>query len=214
MKASLKGRYEPERASATATFTVAAGDAYLKTSMTEATFAKGPSLNGLAFSLEKPGCFIIDYIVPKQDFRFQFMNTVRLLEKPVSMTYTHLLGARQTAVDGSVAFDPANKLSVNYSFASGNCKVKYVYAHGDLRRTLLEPVYDLTNNTWDFAASRKFEGGDTLKATYQTSSKVLGLEWNRDSKINGCFKISAAFNLAESNLMPKLMAESTLNYEI
>ena len=30
-----------------------------------------------------------------------------------------------------------------------------------------------------------------LKATYQTTSKVLGLEWSRNSKINGNFKVCA-----------------------
>lgn len=123
------------------------------------------------------------------------MNTVRLAEKPVSLTYTHILGARQTAVDGSVQFDPSNKLSANYSFGSGNCKVKYVYAHGEFRRIVVEPIYDLSKNAWDFAVSRKFDGGDSLKASYQTSSKVLGLEWNRDSKINGCFKVCCIFTL-------------------
>ncbi|PKU76626.1 outer envelope pore protein 24, chloroplastic [Dendrobium catenatum] len=213
MKASLKAHFEPERSSAIATLFLPAGDARIKASITEATFSKGPSLNSLLLSLEKPGSFIIDYNVPNQDFRFQFMNTVRLAEKPVSLTYTHMLGARQTAIDGSLQIDPANKLSVNYSFGSGNCKVKYAYAHGEFGRILVEPVYDLSKNTWDFAVSKKYDGGDSLKANYQTSSKVLGLEWNRDSKTNGCFKISAAFNLAEKNAIPKVFAESTLNYD-
>ncbi|XP_020594837.1 outer envelope pore protein 24, chloroplastic [Phalaenopsis equestris] len=213
MKASLRGRFEPERSSAIATISLPAGDARIKASITEATFSKGPSLNGLSLSFEKPGSFIIDYSVPNQDFRFQFMNTVRLAEKPLSLTYTHVLGAHQTAVDGSLQFDPANKLSANYNFGSGNCKLKYAYAHGEFGRVLVEPIYDVSKNAWDFAVSRKFDGGDSLKASYQTSSKVLGLEWNRDSKINGCFKISASFNLAESNVMPKVFAESTLNYD-
>ncbi|KAK8937289.1 hypothetical protein KSP39_PZI012182 [Platanthera zijinensis] len=189
MRASLKGRFEPERSSATATFSLPTGDTRLNVSITDATFSKGPSLSGLALSLEKPGSFIINYNVPNEDFRFQFMNTIRLLEKPVSLTYSHALGARQTSVDGSLAFDPANKLSVNYNFGSGNCKVKYSYAHGEFRSTVVEPMYDLSKNTWDFAVLRKFEGGDSLKATYQTSSKALGLEWNMDSKFNGCFKV-------------------------
>ncbi|KAG0489066.1 hypothetical protein HPP92_007739 [Vanilla planifolia] len=214
MKASLKGRYEPDKSSAAATLTFDAGDTRFKASITDATFAKGPSLNGLGLSVEKPGSFIIDYNVPQQDFRFQFMNTLQLLEKPFSLTYTHVLGARQTSVDGSVAFDPANKLSANYNFSSGNCKVKYVYAHGELRRTILEPIYDVSKNTWDFSVTRKFEGGDSLKATYQTSSKLLGLEWNRESKLNGCFKVCASLNMMETNVMPKLMVESTLNYDI
>lgn len=124
-----------------------------------------------------------------QDFRFQFMNTVKVLEKPVSLTYVHAHGDNRTAMDMSVSFDPANKLTMSYAFDSGNCKVKYVYAHGEMRRTVIEPCYDVSKNVWDFALSRKFEGGDSIKATYQTSAKILGLEWNRDSKVNGCFKV-------------------------
>ncbi|ONK76303.1 uncharacterized protein A4U43_C03F26190 [Asparagus officinalis] len=214
MKATIKGRYEAEKSSsAVATLAVKSGDVNLKASMTDATFVNGPSVNGLILSLDKPGSFIIDYNVPKKDFRFQFMNTVKVLEKPVSLTYVHARGDNRTALDTSVAFDPANKVTMSYAFGSGNCKVKYVYAHGEMRRTMIEPCYDVSKNVWDFAMTRKFEGGDSVKATYQTSAKTLGLEWNRDSKVNGCFKISASFNLAEQNIKPKIMAESTLHYE-
>ncbi|ONK59837.1 uncharacterized protein A4U43_C08F11470 [Asparagus officinalis] len=215
MKATIKGRYEGETASsALATLDVNAGDVNLKASMSDATFAKGPSFNGLVLSVDKPGSFIVDYNVPKKDFRFQFMNTVKVLEKPVSLTYVHARGDNRTALDTSVALDPVNKVTMSYAFGSGNCKVKYVYAHGKMRRTVIEPCYDVSKNVWDFALSRKFEGGDSIKATYQTSAKTLGLEWNRDSNVNGCFKVSASFNLAEKGIRPKIMAESTLNYEI
>jgi len=70
MKASLKGRYEYETdktaaTSATSTVVIPAGDFKLRASMTDATFVKGPSLNGLSLAVEKPGCFIFDYNVPK-----------------------------------------------------------------------------------------------------------------------------------------------------
>ncbi|KAJ6811934.1 outer envelope pore protein 24, chloroplastic-like [Iris pallida] len=214
MKASLKGRYESEKSSTSvATLSVSAGDANLKATFTDATFVKGPSFDGLSLSLDRPGAFIIDYNVAKKDFRFQFMNTVRLLDKPLNLTYIHAHGDNRTALDGSLAFDPANKVGVSYAFGSGNCKVKYVYAHGEMRRTVFEPCYDVSKNVWDFALSKKFEGGDSIKATYQASAKTLGLEWNRDSKVNGCFKISTSFNLADRDIKPKIMAESTLNYD-
>jgi hypothetical protein len=111
------------------------------------------------------------------------------MEKPVSFTYMHMWRDNRTAVDCSVAFDPSNKVAVNYALATGNCKVKYVYVHGAEGRTVMEPCYDMSKNAWDFAVSRKFDGGDAVKATYQTSSKVLGLEWSRESKINGSFKV-------------------------
>lgn len=215
MKATIKGRYEADKSSsAVATLSISAGDVNLKAAITDATFVRGPAVNGLTLSVDKPGSFIIDYNVPKQDFRFQFMNTVKVLEKPVSLTYVHAHGDNRTSLDTSVAFDPANKVSLSYAFGSANCKVKYVYAHGEMRRTVIEPCYDVSKNVWDFAVSRKFEGGDAIKATYQTSAKTLGLEWSKDSKVNGCFKISTSFNLGEQSIKPKIMAESTLNYEI
>lgn len=68
MKASLKGRYETDKGSAAAAATLAfnAGDVKLRASMTDATVVNGPSLNGLALAVEKPGFFIIDYNVPKK----------------------------------------------------------------------------------------------------------------------------------------------------
>lgn len=69
MKASVKGKYDVDKntASSLATFAVNAGDAKIKLSATEATFSsKNPSsLQDLTLSLEKPGQFIIDYYVPR-----------------------------------------------------------------------------------------------------------------------------------------------------
>ncbi|WOL13048.1 outer envelope pore protein 24, chloroplastic [Canna indica] len=214
MKATVKGRYEVDKSSAVATLSTQAGDARIKASITDATFASGPSLDGLVLSIEKPGAFIFDYTVPKKDVRFQFMNSFKVVDKTLNLTYTHARAANRTTVDGSLVFNPTNKVSASHVFGSGNCKVKYWYAHGELRRTVLEPSYDVANNAWDFAMTRKFEGGDSLKATYQATTKNLGLEWNRDSKENGTFKVSASFNLAEEQKYPKLMIESTWNCEI
>ncbi|XP_042468837.1 outer envelope pore protein 24, chloroplastic-like [Zingiber officinale] len=219
MKTTVKGKYEVNNsatsaASAAATISLHAGDGRLKASATEATFANGSSLDGLVLSFEKPGAFILDYTVKDKDVRFQFMNSFKVVEKTVNLTYTHARAANRTAIDGSLVFDPANKVSVNYAFGSGNCKVKYWYAHGELKRTVLEPCYDVSKNAWDFAMIKKFEGGDSLKATYHTTTKNLGLEWNRDSQEKGCFKILASMNLAEKQMTPKLMMESTWNYEI
>ncbi|XP_047261095.1 outer envelope pore protein 24B, chloroplastic-like isoform X1 [Capsicum annuum] len=69
MKASVKARYETEKAaSATGGATIAfnAGDFKLRASMTDATIVNGPSLNGLALGVEKPGSFIFDYNVPQK----------------------------------------------------------------------------------------------------------------------------------------------------
>lgn len=237
MKATVKGRYEGNKATAAATlaFTPSAADLRFKASATDAAFARGPSLEGLILTLEKPGSFLLDlkphskvrfyyyffffFLSPRainqsidphfllllflQDVRFQFMNSALLLDRRVSLTYTHSttlspgpakLPAR-TALDGSLTFDPANKLSLSHTLGSSGCRVKYSYAHGQDRLTTIEPCFDTANNAWDFAVTRKFQGGDAIKATYQASTKLLALDWTRDSKIGASFKVTSLLSL-------------------
>ncbi|KAI4316803.1 hypothetical protein L6164_024746 [Bauhinia variegata] len=213
MKAALKGRYDIDNnAGAAATFAVNAADIKLRASITDATIVNGPSLTGLALAIEKPGAFIVDYNVPKKDFRFQFMNTVRVADKPLNLTYIHGRGDNRTILDGTLVLDPANKVSANHMLGTGNSKFKYTYVHKGV--TTFEPCYDLAKNSWDFAVSRKVYYDDSLKASYQTSTKILGLEWSRNSKQNASFKISASLNLAEELKVPKVSAETTLNFEM
>ncbi|XP_042497372.1 outer envelope pore protein 24A, chloroplastic-like [Macadamia integrifolia] len=212
MKATIKGRYGTEKSSSSATLAFNAGDVKLRASMTDATVANGPSLNGLALSLEKPGSFIIDYNVPEKDVSFLFMNTVKVSDKPLNLTYFHGRGDNRTILDGTLVFDSANKVSANYALGSGNCKLKYTYVHGGVR-TFVQ-CYDFTKNAWDFALSQRVYGEDVFTASYQTSNKVLGLEWWRDSKSKGSFKISASLNLAEEVKKPKIVAESMWNLEL
>ncbi|XP_051123586.1 outer envelope pore protein 24A, chloroplastic-like [Andrographis paniculata] len=212
MKASLRARYEPEKATAVATVSVNAGDFKVRASMTDATFANGPSLNGLVVAVEKPGFFTVDYNVPSKDFKFQFMNTVTVAQKPLKLTYIHNKGDGRTMLDGNLVIDSGNKVSANHVLGTKNTKLKYTYLHEGL--TALEPCYDFGKNAWDFAISRKVYGDDVLKATYQTSSKNLGLEWSRNSKLNGSFKITASVNLAEERKVPKLCAESSWDFEM
>ncbi|CAJ1972422.1 unnamed protein product [Sphenostylis stenocarpa] len=213
MKATLKGKYDVDKnGAAFATVAVNAADVKFRASVTEATFINGPSLTGLALAVEKPGSFIVDYNVPKKDFRFQFMNTVRVGERALNLTYAHSRGENRTVLDGTFVLDPANKVSANYALDSGSCKLKYSYVHKGL--TTIEPTYDVAKNTWDFVVSRRVYGDDTLRASYQTSSKVLGVEWARNPKHNAGFKIIASLNLAEELKAPKLTAETTWNFEM
>ncbi|ESQ44773.1 hypothetical protein EUTSA_v10003270mg [Eutrema salsugineum] len=212
MKASLKGKYDAEKSTGVGSLAFNAGDLKLRATMTDATLVSGPTLNGLSLSVEKPGFFIFDYNVPKKDFRFQFMNSVRIGEKPLNLTYIHSRGDNRTILDGSLLIDSANKLSANYMVGTNNCKLKYTYNHGGI--ATFEPCYDLAKNTWDFAVSRRVYGGDVVKATYQTSSKLLGMEWSRNSKSTGSIKVCVSVNLAEEVKTPKLTAESTWNLEI
>ncbi|KAK7351698.1 hypothetical protein VNO77_11323 [Canavalia gladiata] len=213
MKAALKGRYEIDKnGGAAATLAVNAGDVKIRASITDATFVNGPNLTGFALALEKPGAFIVDYDVPKKDFRFQFMNTVRVADKPLNVTYAHSMGDNRTVLDGTLVLDSANKVSANYMLDTRNCKLKYVYVHkGEI---MFEPCYDMAKNSWDFAVSRRVYGDDSLRASFQTSSKILGLDWSRNSKLNGCFKISASLNLAEELKLPKVSAETTWNFDM
>uniref|UniRef100_A0A803N1D3 Uncharacterized protein n=1 Tax=Chenopodium quinoa TaxID=63459 RepID=A0A803N1D3_CHEQI len=157
MKASLKGKYEYETdkaaTSATSTLAFPVGDFKLRASVTDATFVKGPSFNGLGLSLEKPGFFIVDYNVPKK-----FMNSVSVLEKRLNMTYIHNKNDNRTLLDGTLVLDSSNKVSANHMLGSRYGKFRRVY------------------------------GDDVLKASYQTSNQILGLDWSRNSKTNGCFK--------------------------
>jgi hypothetical protein len=151
-----------------------------------------------------------------QDVRFQFMNSAVVLDKRVSLTYTHSTSLApvapkpaipapattpspappkpapppsRTALDLAVAFDPANKVSVSHALGSGGCRVKYSYAHGAGRLTTVEPTFDTAKNAWEFAVARRFDGGDAVRGTYQASTKQLGLEWTRSSSIGGSFKV-------------------------
>ncbi|XP_020225657.1 outer envelope pore protein 24, chloroplastic-like [Cajanus cajan] len=211
MEATLKGSYDDnKRAGAAATFAVKAGDVKVGASVT--TFVHCPSLTGFVLSVHKPDSFVVDYNVPKKNFGFKFMKTVRVGERPLNLTYEHSRSENKTVLDGTFEFAPANKVSVNYAFDSRICKLKYTYVHKGL--TTFEPSYDVAKNTWDFSVSRRVFGDDTLKASYQTFSKVLGLEWARDSKHNGCFKIAASLELDEELKAPKLSVETTWNLEM
>lgn len=146
------------------------------------------SLN-LKFSIYQNFQFGVTLRIFVQDIGFQFTNKLALMDKIVQFTYTHAHGGNHTAMEGSMSIDSANRVRVGYDFGTENWKVKYVYAHGLMGRTVMEPCYDVSNNSWNFAVSRRLDGGDSVKATYHTSSKDLGLEWKRRSKANGSFKV-------------------------
>ncbi|KAF5817917.1 putative outer envelope pore protein [Helianthus annuus] len=214
MKASLKAKYDADKATAASAVTLAfnAGDVKLRASMTDATVVNGPSLNGLALAVDKPGSFSIDYNVPKKDFRFMFMNTIKVSDKPLNLAYSHSLGDQKTVLDGTLVIDSDNKVSVNHVLGSGNCKFKYTYVHGGI--TTFEPSYDLAKDSWDFAVSRKVYADHVLRAAYQTSSQNLTVDWATKSKLIGSYKVSANFNLDGGVKVPKVTAESTWDFEM
>ncbi|KAH7570166.1 hypothetical protein JRO89_XS05G0061200 [Xanthoceras sorbifolium] len=195
------------------TGTVAAdvGDLKLRTYV-----SSGPTLSAgdLCLSVEKPGFFLIDIDVPQKVVRFQFMNTARILEKQLNMTYTHTQGENRTILDGTLVLDPNNKLSASYALDSRNCKLKYSYLLRGL--TAFEPCYDFGKKSLELAVSKRVLDGDVVKASYKTSNKVLELEWlSGKSLINdGRCKVSASFTLGEGLYVPTISAESSWNFEV
>ena len=76
MKATLKTKYDVDKSGAVSTLAINAGDVKLRASITDATIINGPSLNGLALGVEKPGFFMVDYNVPKKVRRlFHFADS-------------------------------------------------------------------------------------------------------------------------------------------
>ncbi|CAI9110739.1 OLC1v1010813C1 [Oldenlandia corymbosa var. corymbosa] len=210
IRGCLTGIYENDVAGAVGTLTLDGGDVKLQASITDATLATGPSLNGLSLSVIKPASFVIDYNLPKKDVKFQFMNSVRVMERPLHMTYTHWKNENRTALDGTLMIDQAHKVSANYVLDSGNCKLRYSYNPDGL--TTVEPSYDFGSNAWDLSVTRMVHANDVVSASYQSSSKVLGFDWRRITSSNGSFKVSATMNLDEPSKIPTLTAESTLNF--
>ncbi|MCD7463516.1 hypothetical protein HAX54_050774 [Datura stramonium] len=74
ISSTLRGRYEGGVREAVTTLSVQGAAVKFTSNVTEATFVNGSFAHGLSFSVEKPGSFLIDYDVPKQDVRFQFIN--------------------------------------------------------------------------------------------------------------------------------------------
>ncbi|EHA8586639.1 putative Outer envelope pore protein 24B, chloroplastic [Cocos nucifera] len=185
MKATLKGKYENIKSSATASLSVDvyAGDVKLK-----ATVANLAAAYALSFSVEKPGSFSISYS-PEKDVKFQFMNSMKVLGRAVDLTYTDARGQNRTAVDGAVAFDARNRVAVSHALGTKEWKVRHTYTHGALRRTVTETSYDFKSHAWDFAVTRRSQQGDAVKATYGSSTRAIGLEWARNSPITGTFKV-------------------------
>ncbi|XP_030922825.1 outer envelope pore protein 24B, chloroplastic-like [Quercus robur] len=209
---SLRQNYNSENRGFSGTVVVSAGDVDLRASLTDDISATNwPTLDSLSLSVEKPGSFTIDYDLPNKDVRFQFKKKVKVLEKPLKLTYTHMMGENQTSLNGMLELNSANKLSVDYAFDFGDCKLMYSYAHGGMT---LEPCYDFGKKSLDFTMSQRILDGDLIGASYKTSSKTLGLEWSSNSKYNENlrFKISASFDLAKGLHIPKLNAESTWDF--
>ena len=127
-----------------------------------------------------------------QDVRFQFTKKVNVLEKPLNLTYTHMKSENKTALNGTLELNSAHKLSADYAFDFGNCKLKYSYANGGMT---LEPSYDFEKKSLDLTMSQRIDG-EFIGALYKTSSKVLGLEWSTNCKFNQNLRYKVCMTLS------------------
>ncbi|KAE8713521.1 Outer envelope pore protein 24 [Hibiscus syriacus] len=213
---SFIGRANGNKKGLSATLAANPGDLKLRASFSDTKFTHGSTinLNDLLISVEKPGFFLVDFNTTKKDVLFQFMKAFKVKGKQVNWTYTHTRNDRRTILDGSLMFDRSNKLSASHELGSVNCKLRYSYVHKGL--TTFEPCYDLAKKSWDLTVSRRVLGGDLIKANYETSSQVLGVEWSCSSLGYGegrRVKVSASFNLAEGLHAPQLSVGSIWNFQ-
>jgi hypothetical protein len=118
------------------------------------------------------------------------MNSAKVFGKQVKLTYIHPQKANATVLESTVVLNSANKVTGKYSFQSGKGSVKYTYTNSS--GATLEPSYDFNTDAWSYSASQTLGEGDTVKLTYETSKKVAGLEWTRDLKQAGSFKVSCS----------------------
>ncbi|KAI9074690.1 hypothetical protein K1719_043344 [Acacia pycnantha] len=220
MKATLNWKHETgKKPSAKVKLATAGSEIKLLATVTEASILnKGPSLEGVVLALEKPDAFKVDYHVLKRDCHFKFMNTIRVLEKPLKFTYKHEWCDKSTTdLDATLELDNDNKVSANCTLGcsedKNKCKFKYKHHHNK-GLTTLKPSYEVVHNVWDFAVSHKIYDINTLKASYNTSNQNLGLKWSLASKHNATFKIKASLNLGEKLKVPSVVAETTFNFEI
>jgi hypothetical protein len=124
--------------------------------------------------------------------RFQFMAGASIAEKPVKLTYIHAQKRNATVLEANLAFDPRNKVVGKYSFNTNRGSLKYTYVHTS--GATFEPSYDFHTEAWHWAASRKVGSHDNARFCYDAHHSTLGVEWTRDSKEYGQFKVPSLPN--------------------
>nr|XP_024385265.1 outer envelope pore protein 24B, chloroplastic-like isoform X2 [Physcomitrium patens] len=138
--------------------------------------------------------------------RFQFMAGAQIAQKPLKLTYIHAQKRNTTLLEGSLSLDARNKVTGAYSFNTHKGSLKYTYVHGS--GTTLEPSYDFGTEAWHFTAFKKVSQHDTARCGFDAHHNTVGLEWTRDSKEYGQFKIMATVPTDTSKTL-KLVAEKT-----
>jgi hypothetical protein len=139
------------------------------------------------------------------------MTGATVAGKSVRLTYIHPQKRNATLLEASLALDSRNKVTAKYSFASEHGHLKYTYVHGS--GTTLEPAYDFHTQGWHFAIGCKFGKHDHTKAVYDGHIKTVGLEWTRESKEYGHFKVTATVPVKDHRAA-KVVAEKTWSVDI
>ncbi|CAM6021449.1 unnamed protein product [Sphagnum balticum] len=75
------------------------------------------------------------------------------------------------------------------------------------------PSYDFQSQSWHFGIGHEFGNHDHAKAVYDGHNKNLGLEWTRESKEYGHFKVTATVP-AKDYKLAKMVAEKTWSVNI
>lgn len=119
------------------------------------------------------------------------MGSAHIFGKELKCTYTHPQRKNATIVQSTLAFSPKNEVTAVYNFSSDKGELKYAYIHGLAATTRIEPAFDFGTSTWNFSMIRKISIDDTIRATYNSFKYTAELEWSKNLKDQGPFKVSS-----------------------
>lgn len=121
------------------------------------------------------------------NLKVRFMDSVKVTGRKVSLAYSHALRERKTTVDGSVELNAENKVAVSHVLDTEDFNLRYTFAR--CKWPVVEPTYALKDKAWAVAVSRKFDGGDAVRGTYEAKNRKLEMEWSRSFMYKGSFKV-------------------------
>ena len=97
-----------------------------------------------------------------------------------------------TMLEGNLAFNTSKKVSIKYRFTSRSDQLKYSYIHGRGGITF-EFVYDFVSDSWNFSMQKEYIKV-SLENLYKELKNTLGVEWARELKVTGSFKVIFSSN--------------------
>eukprot|EP00245_Coleochaete_scutata_P010844 TRINITY_DN3916_c0_g3_i1.p1 TRINITY_DN3916_c0_g3~~TRINITY_DN3916_c0_g3_i1.p1 ORF type:complete len:214 (+),score=45.26 TRINITY_DN3916_c0_g3_i1:101-742(+) len=209
-KTSLKAKYDSGSNSASSTIHVSVDDIRIKATCSDSSLKSGGKLTGVGIGIDKPGAFSLDYELADKAAKFQFSSSATIAAKPVKLTYNHQHKKNLTTLEGTLILDAKNKVTGKYNLKTEKPHLKYSYIHGG--NTILEPAYDFEKDSWAFNITHKASSRDTYKASYNSFSKKVGLEWARSPVDTGAFRIEAVLPVDGTGKKPSLILEKTWTF--